>query len=308
MLKLRGIAFRKSPVRRRAPVAAAQRHRHDDPRALLHAAPLTEQPDAEGRIGNPVRANTLRNDRQPLRLALGGADFMAAFDHQIPHRRKPLRRHHRNGGFRRLGGKRYLWKIRGKRHTRLFARRERVRGLGLGLGQRRHGLIDIDRRRIAQRHAPAQRGQLLFQPAHRIEVVAIQRTGNQPIVPIAGEQQSRLMPGILHPVFRDLYAQSAGLAIERRLARQTERTGDRGVELVVAAFPVHAAANIAAGNGNFMGSLRQHVAVGTGCVHPCPRGRYGRMIVQRFGNLFARRQIGALGQNRGGREQRDKRP
>src|SRR3546814_171518 len=116
------------------------------------------------------------------------------------------------------------------------------------------------------------------------------------------------MPCILHPVFRDLYAQGARLAIERRLARQAERSGDRGVELVIAAFPVHAAANIAAGNGNLMGPLRQHVAVGTGGVHPCPRGRHGRMIVQRFGNLFARRQIGALGKRPSGCEQCDKRP
>src|SRR3546814_2510051 len=72
-------------------------------------------------------------------------------------------------------------------------------------------------------------GQLLFQPAHRIEVVAIQRAGDQPVVPIAGEQQSRLMPGILHPVFRDLYAQGARLAIERRLARQAERSEERRI-------------------------------------------------------------------------------
>src|SRR3546814_9450950 len=74
-------------------------------------------------------------------------------------------------------------------------------------------------------------GQLLFQPAHRIEVVAIQRAGDQPVVPIAGEQQSRLMPGILHPVFRDLYAQGARLATERRLARQAARSEEHTSEL-----------------------------------------------------------------------------
>src|SRR3546814_4430574 len=66
--------------------------------------------------------------------------------------------------------------------------------------------------------------------------------------------------------------------------------------------------NIAAGNRNLMASFGQHVAVGTGGVHPCPRGRHARMIVQRFGNLFDRRQIGALGKNPGGREQCEKRP
>src|SRR3546814_4427357 len=83
MLKLCGIAFGRGPVRRRASVAAPQRHRHDYSRALLHAAALAEQPDAEGRIGDPVRANAPRDNRQPLRFAIRGADFMAAFDHQI---------------------------------------------------------------------------------------------------------------------------------------------------------------------------------------------------------------------------------
>ncbi|HMM72264.1 MAG TPA: hypothetical protein PKC22_08630, partial [Rhodocyclaceae bacterium] len=57
-----------------------------------------------------------------------------------------------------------------------------------------------------------------------------------------------------------------------------------------------------------MDPLRQHVAVGAGGVHSRPRGRHGRMIVQRFGNLFARRQIGALGKRPSGCEQCDKRP
>src|SRR3546814_10010244 len=83
-----------------------------------------------------------------------------------------------------------------------------------------------------------------------------------------GQQQGRLMPCILHPVFRDLYAQSARLAVERGFARQTERAADCGIEFVIAAFAIDAPANIAAGNRNLMASFGQHVAVGTGGVHP----------------------------------------
>src|SRR3546814_10835247 len=63
----------------------------------------------------------------------------------------------------------YTTLFRSQRHARLFARRKRGRDLGLSLSQRRCRLIDVERRRIAQGNAPPQRGQLLFQPAHRSE-------------------------------------------------------------------------------------------------------------------------------------------
>lgn len=175
-------------------------------------------------IGNPVRPNPLRDDREPLRLAVGGPDLMAALDHQPPHGFEILLRQFRQGQLGRLGRERYLRKCGRECHARLLAGRARCSGLRPRLGEGRRRLIEIERRGIAQLDAALQRGQRRLERARRIEVVAVKAAGGEPVMPEAGEHQGRLVAGILHLVLRHLDAERSRLAVECRLAGQAKRT------------------------------------------------------------------------------------
>jgi len=64
-------------------VAAAQWHRKHHTRTALGPAALGKDPQADGRVGQPVLARAVGHGGHAPGLGFGGGDFMAVGDHQV---------------------------------------------------------------------------------------------------------------------------------------------------------------------------------------------------------------------------------
>lgn len=122
------------------------------------------------------------------------------------------------------------------------------------LRQRGFGLIGLELRRVAQidpaAHDPDQR-RIIFDALRINDGLG---AGADPVPPQRVEQQRGLMPGIFEMIGGGFDAQRAGLAVEPRLARQTNRARQDRVIFVEASLAVDAAADIAAGDADLIGS------------------------------------------------------
>ena len=105
------IRFRIGLIGRGGPARTANRDRCHHPDAALGSAPLAEQAQAECRIGNPVSARSLGQDRLSIGLGLRSSQAMILSERLITKYVEHDRRHHRVWQFRHLGRQRQRWEL-----------------------------------------------------------------------------------------------------------------------------------------------------------------------------------------------------